>query len=91
MCLGIPGQVVEVGKTITENALVDVCGVKREVNIALVCEGEPDTMIGKWVFAMSIVNEQEAQETLNALMAMGEVEDDVSAFLYGEESTAKRA
>ncbi len=33
-------------------------------------------MIGKWVlvhvgFAMSIVNEQEAQETLNALMAMG--------------------
>ncbi|HEK1180479.1 TPA: hydrogenase maturation factor HybG [Proteus mirabilis] len=96
MCLGIPGQVVEVGKTITENALVDVCGVKREVNIALVCEGEPDMMIGKWVlvhvgFAMSIVNEQEAQETLNALMAMGEVEDDVSAFLYGEESTAKRA
>ncbi len=96
MCLGIPGQVVEVGKTITENALVDVCGVKREVNTALVCEGEPDTMIGKWVlvhvgFAMSIVNEQEAQETLNALMAMGEVEDDVSAFLYGEESIAKRA
>ena len=56
MCLGIPGQVVEVGKTITENALVDVCGVKREVNIALVCEGEPDTMIGKWVLVLSLIH-----------------------------------
>lgn len=95
MCLGIPGQVVEVGKTITENAMVDVCGVKREVNIALVCEGEPHTMIGKWVlvhvgFAMSIVNEEEAKETLDALMAMGEVEDDVSAFLYGEEGAPQK-
>nr|MBG3150581.1 hydrogenase maturation factor HybG [Proteus mirabilis] len=95
MCLGIPGQVVEVGKTITENAMVDVCGVKREVNIALVCEGVPHTMIGKWVlvhvgFAMSIVNEEEAKETLDALMAMGEVEDDVSAFLYGEEGAPQK-
>lgn len=52
-------------------------------------------MIGKWVlvhvgFAMSIVNEEEAKETLDALMAMGEVEDDVSAFLYGEEGAPKK-
>ena len=40
----------------------------NEVNIALVCEGEPHTMIGKWVlvhvgFAMSIVNEEEAKDS----------------------------
>lgn len=94
MCLGIPGQVVEVGKTITDNAFVDVCGVKREVNIALVCEGEPQTMLGKWVlvhvgFAMSIVDEEEAKSTLEALLAMEEVESDVSAFLYGEAAKAR--
>ena len=86
MCLGIPGQVVEVGKTITENALVDVCGVKREVNIALVCEGEPDTMIGKWVlvhvgFAMTIIDEEEAKQTQEALIAMSQLEHEVGDFL----------
>lgn len=91
MCLGIPGQVIEVGKSITDNAIVDVCGVKREVNIALVCEENTESMIGKWVlvhvgFAMSIVDEEEAKATLDALLAMGEVEEDVNAFLYGEQS-----
>lgn len=94
MCLGIPGQVVEVGKSITDNAIVDVCGVKREVNIALVCEGNTQSMIGKWVlvhvgFAMSIVDEEEAKATLDALLAMGEVEEDVNAFLYGEQARAQ--
>ncbi|OAT26763.1 hydrogenase maturation factor HybG [Proteus myxofaciens] len=94
MCLGIPGQVVEVGKSVTDNAIVDVCGVKREVNIALVCEGNTESMIGKWVlvhvgFAMSIVDEDEAKATLDALLAMGEVEEDVNAFLYGEQARAQ--
>lgn len=94
MCLGVPGQVVEVGKSITDNAIVDVCGVKREVNIALVCEENTASMIGKWVlvhvgFAMSIVDEEEAKATLDALLAMGEVEEDVNAFLYGEQARAQ--
>lgn len=94
MCLGIPGQVIEVGKSITDNAIVDVCGVKREVNIALVCEENTESMIGKWVlvhvgFAMSIVDEEEAKATLDALLAMGEVEEDVNAFLYGEQARAQ--
>lgn len=87
MCLGIPGQVVAVGESVNDNAQVDVCGVKRDVNIALVCENNPSQMIGKWVlvhvgFAMSILDEEDAAETLAALKAMEEVEEDVSAFLY---------
>jgi hydrogenase expression/formation protein HypC len=90
MCLGIPGQVVAVGDDIHQMAMVDVCGVKREVNIALVCEGSPQEMLGQWVlvhvgFAMSILDEAEAKDTLDALMAMQEVEEDVGYFLRNGE------
>ena len=90
MCLGIPGQVVAVGDDIHQMAMVDVCGVKREVNIALVCEGSPQEMLGQWVlvhvgFAMSILDEAEAKDTLDALMAMQEVEEDVRYFLRNGE------
>ena len=90
MCLGIPGQVVAVGDDIHQMAMVDVCGVKREVNIALVCEGPPQEMLGQWVlvhvgFAMSILDEAEAKDTLDALMAMQEVEEDVGYFLRNGE------
>ncbi|QBJ32110.1 hydrogenase maturation factor HybG [Hafnia alvei] len=92
MCLGIPGQVVAVGDDIHQMAMVDVCGVKREVNIALVCEGSPQEMLGQWVlvhvgFAMSILDEAEAKDTLDALMAMQEVEEDVGYFLRNGEPT----
>ncbi len=74
MCLGIPGQIVEIVDETFYIAKVDVSGVKRGVNISLVAsEG---IVPGDWVlihvgFAMSKINEQEAQETLKALEAMG--------------------
>ena len=88
MCLGIPGQIVSVGDSPMDTAQIEVCGVKRDVNIALVCEGNTLDMLGKWVlvhvgFAMSIIDEHEAKETLDALMAMESVEDDVTYFLRG--------
>lgn len=91
MCIGIPGKLVALVENHPQHAWVDVCGVQREVNIALVCQdGEaPEALIGSWVlihvgFAMSRLDEQEAQETLSALQAMGEVEQDVALFLAGE-------
>jgi hydrogenase expression/formation protein HypC len=72
MCIGVPGQIVSVGESIHHLAQVDVCGVRREVNIMLICEGEPATLLGQWVlvhvgFAMSVIDEQEAHATLTAL------------------------
>lgn len=72
MCIGVPGQVVSVGESIHHLAQVDVCGVRREVNIMLVCEGEPATLLRQWVlvhvgFAMSVIDEAEARATLAAL------------------------
>lgn len=90
MCIGVPGQVVSVGESAHHLAQVDVCGVRRDVNIMLVCESEPAALLGQWVlvhvgFAMSIINEAEARDTLDALQNMFDVEPDVGALLYGEE------
>lgn len=84
MCIGIPGQIVE--RLADGSAKVDVCGVQRDVNLTLV----GDAVVGQWVlvhvgFAMSIIDEAEARDTLDALQNMFEVEPDVGALLYGEE------
>jgi len=75
MCIGIPGQIVALHDQQTDHAWADVCGLRREVNIALVCDGRREDLMGCWVlihvgFALSKLDEQEAQETLAALHAM---------------------
>ena len=87
MCLGVPGKVTAVGENIHQLAWADVCGVAVRINIALVCEGSPQELIGQWVlvhvgFAMSLLDEQEALETLAALQhmrAVGLARDDEDA------------
>ncbi|CNK07557.1 HypC/HybG/HupF family hydrogenase formation chaperone [Yersinia mollaretii] len=88
MCIGIPGQIVALDETQAGTAWVDVCGVRRSVNIMLVAEDAQDSaaLIGHWVlvhvgFAMSRLDEDEALETLQLLQEMGEVEADVRGFL----------
>ena len=97
MCIGIPGQIVALDQHQPQHAWADVCGVQREVNIALVCrDGEPkEAMLGCWVlihvgFAMSRLDQQEAEDMLAALQAMGEVEQDVALFLAGEDNHGLR-
>ena len=74
MCLGIPGQVVEIVDETNSIAKVDVSSVRRNVNVALVAE--EGVAPGDWVlihvgFAMSKIDEAEAQETLRMLHEMG--------------------
>ena len=45
------------------------------MNISLVCTGNPVDLLGKWVlvhvgFAMSVIDEDEAKKTQEALLAM---------------------
>ncbi|MBW3590341.1 MAG: HypC/HybG/HupF family hydrogenase formation chaperone [Actinobacteria bacterium] len=85
MCLAIPGKVVEVTDEARRLATVDVGGVRRAVNIALLDDGEP-VVPGDWVlihvgFAMSRVDEEEAQATLELLEQMGrEYEQELEEF-----------
>lgn len=91
MCIGIPGQIVALHENQPDHAWAQVCGLRREVNIALVCEGDCEALIGCWVlihvgFALSRLDEHEALDTLAALHAMEEVEADVALFLGAGES-----
>lgn len=89
MCIGVPGQICAIHGN---QAKVDVCGVQRDVDLTLVGahdeQGQP--RMGQWVlvhvgFAMSVIDEHEARETLAALQNMFEVEPDVGALMWGEE------
>jgi hydrogenase expression/formation protein HypC len=79
MCLGIPGQIVEIHDPARMRAKVDVEGVRREVSVALLgVDGDDGAQVGDWVlvhvgFAMAKIEEAEARETLRALEALGEM------------------
>jgi len=77
MCLAIPGQVVEIVDAGNQLATVDVVGVRRTINVALLADdGGGGVSPGDWVlihvgFAISKVDEDEAQATLHLLERMG--------------------
>ena len=77
MCLAIPGQVVELVDERNRLAKVEVAGVRRTVNVGLLDEGDGGVSPGDWVlihvgFAISKVDEQEAQATHDLLVRMGD-------------------
>ncbi len=78
MCLGIPGQIVELVDETNLIAKAEVSGVRRNVNIGLLdADVGGGVGPGDWVlihvgFAMSKVDEAEALETRRMLESMGE-------------------
>jgi len=86
MCLGIPGQIVEITDVQRQMALVDVSGVQREVSLeCVVDEYHPlEKCVGHWTlvhvgFGMSLINEDEAEATLKVLRELGEVQAELLA------------
>ena len=86
MCLGIPGQIVEISNVEHKLAIVNVGGVRRKVNIACIVDEEhsPESCVGDWVlihvgFAMSRIDEKEAKRTIELLTEMGEVQTEIQA------------
>ena len=83
MCLAIPGKIVEIVDDENRIAKVEVGGVKRNVNIGML--SEEDTRVGDYVlihvgFAMSKVDEHEAEETLRMLKELGEFDLEFEQF-----------
>jgi hydrogenase expression/formation protein HypC len=74
MCLAIPGKILTTeGEDMLRSARVDFGGVIREVNLAYV----PEANVGDYVivhvgFAISKVDEDEAQRVFQYLKEMGE-------------------
>ncbi len=86
MCLGIPGRVVEITDVRNKLAMVDVCGVRRQINLACVVNEEHsvESCVGDWVlvhvgFAMSRIDEHEAELTLKLLNELGEAQAEIEA------------
>jgi hydrogenase expression/formation protein HypC len=86
MCLGIPGQIVAISDSENELGIVDVSGVRREINlICVIDENHPiESCVGDWVlvhvgFAMGRIDETEAAATLKILEQLGEVAPELAA------------
>ncbi|MEA3184456.1 MAG: hydrogenase expression/formation protein HypC [Ilumatobacteraceae bacterium] len=91
MCLGIPGQIVETNVTHEHLARVEVNGVGRVINVALLEDEHQEP--GDWElihvgFAMSKVDEEEANLALASLQMMGEMfTDEVDALMTSPSTT----
>lgn len=89
MCLGVPGKIVE---TYEANGLkmgkIDFGGVTREACLEYV----PDAQVGEYTvihvgFAISQLSEEEAQETLDLLREIANVEEELGIEQAGTESS----
>ncbi|OLT16428.1 hydrogenase assembly protein HupF [Pseudonocardia sp. CNS-139] len=93
MCLGIPGEVIELMADHEDLAMVSVEGVKRAVNIGLLREdGELDLKPGDWIlihvgFALSKIDEQEAKASLEFLTGLGDAYTDELTALAASDPT----
>ena len=81
MCLAIPGKVVEIVDEAGGIAKVEVGGVRRNVNVALL----DAVRVGDYVlihvgFALSKVDEHEATKTLRLLEELGAYQDELDQF-----------
>lgn len=76
MCLAIPAKVIELRDA--ESAMVDVGGVKKQVNVSLL----PGLALGDYVivhvgYALSKVDEAEAARTLALFAEMGDLQQSI--------------
>jgi len=88
MCLGIPGQIIDIVDDANYIAKVEVSGVRRNVSIALL--GTECIEPGDWVlihvgFAMSKIDEVEARETMKLLQLMGQAYADELDMLHSSQ------
>jgi hydrogenase assembly chaperone HypC/HupF len=81
MCLAIPGKVLEIDRATSPlMATVSFSGVQKQICL----EWLPEVTVGEYVivhvgFAISKLDEQEAEETLRILRAMGDLDDEEQA------------
>jgi len=75
MCLAVPGKILSItGEDVLRSGTVSFGGIQKQVSLAYV----PEANVGDYVivhvgFAISIVEESEAQQTFEYLKQMGEL------------------
>jgi hydrogenase expression/formation protein HypC len=77
MCLAVPGKILSIsGEDLLRMGKVNFGGVVKDVNLAYT----PEANVGDYVvvhvgFALSVVDEAEAQQTFEYLRQIGELEE----------------
>ena len=84
MCLAIPAQVVELREG--DTAVVDLAGVRKEISLSLV----DNVVVGDYVivhvgYALTKLDPDEAEKTLQAFVELGEMNEANLAELGGTE------
>lgn len=83
MCLAVPGRVIEIvddgSDPAFRRAKVDFGGIRKEINLAYT----PEAKVGNYVlvhvgFAISVVDEVEAQRTFQYLEELGLLEQELT-------------
>ena len=78
MCLAIPGKILSVvnDDPILRTGIIDFAGVSREISLAYL----PEAMVDDYVivhagFAISVIDNEEAQASLQAFRELGVLEE----------------
>ena len=80
MCLGIPGKITDIyQKDSLRMAKIDFGGIVKEACL----EYTPEAIVGDYAlihvgFAISLMDEEEAQETLKLIREVVEIENEIS-------------
>ena len=80
MCLAIPGKLTDIyEKDSLRMAKIDFGGISKEICL----EYTPEAKVGDYAlihvgFAISLMDEEEAQETLSLLKEISELEDELN-------------
>ena len=76
MCLAVPGKIISIDETdsVLRNGKVNFGGIVKQINLAYV----PEASIGDYVlvhvgFAISLIDEAEAQQVFEYLREIGEL------------------
>ena len=76
MCLAVPGQILKIQESddpLFKNATVSFGGVLKDVSLAMLPEAEEGNYVMVHVgVALSVIDEDEANETIEALKQLGE-------------------
>ena len=96
MCLGIPGQIVQITDVSRMMALADISGVRREVNVSCIADGPLETLEGAWTLIH--VGFAEAPECFQSLLGLvfvnqrhGEAQETLEALEEGARAMEETA
>ena len=78
MCLAVPGKIISISgdEQLTKIAKVDFAGIRKDISVAYV----PEAKIGDYVivhvgFALSVIDEKEAQEIFEYIKEFDELDE----------------